>query len=143
MTVFKNSLLNFHKNGHFELHTCNKSSVTSSKCSKTSGTFQKLLLLEDFFSHSPFLQNYQNTRTTKRAPFFMWVEICSAHSANTGSSPKSLAPINTEVKRRTLSFRDKSPSFSEWLSPCKASGWLLPVVCDGLPKFTQDPSSQS
>lgn len=61
------------------------------------------------------------------------MESCSVHAANADSSPESLALINTEVKRRILSCWDKGPGFSEWLSPLKASGWLLPVVCDGLP----------
>lgn len=63
----------------------------------------------------------------------MWAESCSAHTVNTRSPPESLARINTEVKRRMLSCWDKRPGFSEWLSHLKALGWLLPVVCDGLP----------
>lgn len=68
-------------------------------------------------------------------------KLLCAHGKHRVFSQKSCFLINTEVKRRILSCWDKVLTSLSGLSPLKASGWLLPVVCDGLPQFTQDPAS--
>lgn len=61
------------------------------------------------------------------------------HTTNSGSS-ENLTCINTEVKKKIVTGKIFQVS-SAWSVQFKASGFLLSVVCDGFPQFTQDSAS--
>lgn len=88
---------------HF-LHTCNKTLCFPSGKAQFMALLSNCCFQSDLFPQILVFQSYQNT--PQRQEFLVRVESCFVHTANTGSSPKSLALINTEVKRRILSFWD-------------------------------------